>query len=169
MPTIQQLVRKGRTVLVEKSKSRALDACPQRRGGRTIRPRRDVTLSRFRSSRNRLFPHRRSGNTNRRVRLPSACRGQCRRRASPGLRRRSAHRSRRSRSSCRHLACAQRVQVAVEVGQRRCGQGLRVPRRATRVGHSQASACSALRALHRYAMGSIAGLRGPARGRARGA
>ena len=32
MPTIQQLVRKGRTVLVEKSKSRALDACPQRRG-----------------------------------------------------------------------------------------------------------------------------------------
>ena len=32
MPTIQQLVRKGRTQLVEKSKSRALDACPQRRG-----------------------------------------------------------------------------------------------------------------------------------------
>ena len=32
MPTIQQLVRKGREVLVEKSKSRALDACPQRRG-----------------------------------------------------------------------------------------------------------------------------------------
>ena len=34
MPTIQQLVRKGRTVLVEKSKSPALDSCPQRRGGR---------------------------------------------------------------------------------------------------------------------------------------
>ena len=32
MPTIQQLVRKGRTKLVEKSKSRALDSCPQRRG-----------------------------------------------------------------------------------------------------------------------------------------
>ena len=32
MPTIQQLVRKGRTVLVEKSKSPALDNCPQRRG-----------------------------------------------------------------------------------------------------------------------------------------
>ena len=32
MPTIQQLVRKGRQVLVEKSKSPALDACPQRRG-----------------------------------------------------------------------------------------------------------------------------------------
>ena len=32
MPTIQQLVRMGRTVIVEKSKSRALDACPQRRG-----------------------------------------------------------------------------------------------------------------------------------------
>ena len=32
MPTIQQLVRKGREVIVEKSKSRALDACPQRRG-----------------------------------------------------------------------------------------------------------------------------------------
>ena len=32
MPTIQQLVRKGREVLKEKSKSRALDACPQRRG-----------------------------------------------------------------------------------------------------------------------------------------
>ena len=32
MPTIQQLVRKGRTVLVEQSKSRALDSCPQRRG-----------------------------------------------------------------------------------------------------------------------------------------
>ena len=33
MPTIQQLVRKGRTVLVDKSKSPALDSCPQRRGG----------------------------------------------------------------------------------------------------------------------------------------
>ena len=32
MPTIQQLVRKGRTQIRAKSKSRALDACPQRRG-----------------------------------------------------------------------------------------------------------------------------------------
>ena len=32
MPTIQQLVRKGREVIEIKSKSRALDACPQRRG-----------------------------------------------------------------------------------------------------------------------------------------
>ena len=32
MPTIQQLVRKGRQVLVDKSKSPALDSCPQRRG-----------------------------------------------------------------------------------------------------------------------------------------
>ena len=32
MPTIQQLVRKGREVLVEKSKSPALDSSPQRRG-----------------------------------------------------------------------------------------------------------------------------------------
>jgi len=32
MPTIQQLVRKGREVIEEKSKSRALDSCPQRRG-----------------------------------------------------------------------------------------------------------------------------------------
>lgn len=32
MPTIQQLVRKGREVIEYKSKSRALDACPQRRG-----------------------------------------------------------------------------------------------------------------------------------------
>ncbi len=32
MPTIQQLVRKGRTKIEETSKSRALDACPQRRG-----------------------------------------------------------------------------------------------------------------------------------------
>ena len=32
MPTIQQLVRKGRVALVEKSKSPALDSCPQRRG-----------------------------------------------------------------------------------------------------------------------------------------
>ena len=32
MPTIQQLVRKGRTTLEFKSKSRALDSCPQRRG-----------------------------------------------------------------------------------------------------------------------------------------
>ena len=32
MPTIQQLVRKGRVTLVDKSKSPALDGCPQRRG-----------------------------------------------------------------------------------------------------------------------------------------
>ncbi len=32
MPTIQQLVRKGRKKAVEQSKSRALDASPQRRG-----------------------------------------------------------------------------------------------------------------------------------------
>ena len=32
MPTIQQLVRKGREKLNFKSKSPALDACPQRRG-----------------------------------------------------------------------------------------------------------------------------------------
>src|SRR5664280_2853393 len=32
MPTIQQLVRKGRTIIRAKSKSRALDSCPQRRG-----------------------------------------------------------------------------------------------------------------------------------------
>ena len=32
MPTIQQLVRKGRSVASDKSKSPALDACPQRRG-----------------------------------------------------------------------------------------------------------------------------------------
>ena len=32
MPTIQQLVRKGRAVLKDKSKSPALDSCPQRRG-----------------------------------------------------------------------------------------------------------------------------------------
>ena len=32
MPTIQQLVRKGREVIEFASKSRALDACPQRRG-----------------------------------------------------------------------------------------------------------------------------------------
>jgi small subunit ribosomal protein S12 len=32
MPTIQQLVRKGREVLEVKSKSRALDSCPQKRG-----------------------------------------------------------------------------------------------------------------------------------------
>jgi len=32
MPTISQLVRKGRTDLTKKSKSAALDACPQRRG-----------------------------------------------------------------------------------------------------------------------------------------
>ena len=32
MPTIQQLVRTGREVIKTASKSRALDACPQRRG-----------------------------------------------------------------------------------------------------------------------------------------
>ena len=32
MPTIQQLVRKGRTKIVDKSKAPAWDACPQRRG-----------------------------------------------------------------------------------------------------------------------------------------
>ena len=32
MPTIQQLVRKGRKKLTDKSKSPALDSCPQRRG-----------------------------------------------------------------------------------------------------------------------------------------
>jgi len=32
MPTIQQLVRKGRKIVNTPSKSRALDACPQRRG-----------------------------------------------------------------------------------------------------------------------------------------
>src|SRR5690554_7413004 len=32
MPTIQQLVRKGRTAPVRKSKSAALDSCPQRKG-----------------------------------------------------------------------------------------------------------------------------------------
>ena len=32
MPTIQQLVRKGRTKITKKSKSAALDSCPQRRG-----------------------------------------------------------------------------------------------------------------------------------------
>ncbi len=32
MPTINQLVRKGRTTQVKKSKVRDLDACPQRRG-----------------------------------------------------------------------------------------------------------------------------------------
>ena len=32
MPTIQQLVRKGRTSVVKKSKSAALDSCPQRKG-----------------------------------------------------------------------------------------------------------------------------------------
>ena len=32
MPTIQQLVRKGREIIRAKSKSRALSNCPQRRG-----------------------------------------------------------------------------------------------------------------------------------------
>ncbi len=32
MPTIQQLVRKGRKQLIDKSKSPALNSCPQRRG-----------------------------------------------------------------------------------------------------------------------------------------
>ena len=33
MPTIQQLVRKGRTKIQDKSKAPALDACPQRARG----------------------------------------------------------------------------------------------------------------------------------------
>lgn len=32
MPTIQQLVRKGRKTIKQKSKSRALNSCPQKRG-----------------------------------------------------------------------------------------------------------------------------------------
>jgi small subunit ribosomal protein S12 len=32
MPTIQQLIRKGRNKLTDKSKAPALDSCPQRRG-----------------------------------------------------------------------------------------------------------------------------------------
>jgi small subunit ribosomal protein S12 len=32
MPTIQQLVRKGRDIMKSPSKSRALDSCPQKRG-----------------------------------------------------------------------------------------------------------------------------------------
>lgn len=32
MPTIQQLVKKGRVVIKDKSKSKALDNCPQKRG-----------------------------------------------------------------------------------------------------------------------------------------
>ena len=32
MPTIQQLIRKGRTKVTRKSKSPALESCPQRRG-----------------------------------------------------------------------------------------------------------------------------------------
>ncbi|MFA8342073.1 MAG: 30S ribosomal protein S12 [Rhodothermaceae bacterium] len=32
MPTVNQLVRKGRKVITTKSNSRALDSCPQRRG-----------------------------------------------------------------------------------------------------------------------------------------
>ncbi|MEO1656062.1 MAG: 30S ribosomal protein S12, partial [Bacteroidota bacterium] len=32
MPTIQQLIRKGRKAIKSKSKSPALDACPQKRG-----------------------------------------------------------------------------------------------------------------------------------------
>ena len=32
MPTIQQLVRKGRKKILDKSKAPALDSCPQRRG-----------------------------------------------------------------------------------------------------------------------------------------
>ncbi|MBK6732434.1 MAG: 30S ribosomal protein S12 [Bacteroidetes bacterium] len=32
MPTIQQLVRKGRRIIKAPSKSRALDSCPQKRG-----------------------------------------------------------------------------------------------------------------------------------------
>ncbi|MFZ9056027.1 MAG: 30S ribosomal protein S12, partial [Flavobacteriales bacterium] len=32
MPTIQQLIRKGRITKAQASKSAALDSCPQRRG-----------------------------------------------------------------------------------------------------------------------------------------
>ena len=32
MPTIQQLVRKGRKKMTSQSKSKALDSCPQKRG-----------------------------------------------------------------------------------------------------------------------------------------
>ena len=32
MPTINQLVRSGRTLIKTKSKARALEACPQKRG-----------------------------------------------------------------------------------------------------------------------------------------
>ena len=32
MPTLSQLVRKGRKVIIEKSKSPALQSCPQKRG-----------------------------------------------------------------------------------------------------------------------------------------
>ncbi|HOE90510.1 MAG TPA: 30S ribosomal protein S12 [Candidatus Cloacimonadota bacterium] len=32
MPTINQLIRKGRTTIEKKKKNRALEACPQRRG-----------------------------------------------------------------------------------------------------------------------------------------
>ena len=38
MPTIQQLVRKGRTVLEDKSKSPALDNCPQLHSRRGTQP-----------------------------------------------------------------------------------------------------------------------------------
>ena len=34
MPTIQQLVRKGRDIMKSPSKSRALDSCPQKRGAK---------------------------------------------------------------------------------------------------------------------------------------
>ena len=47
MPTISQLVRKGRKVIVDKSKSPALDNCPQRRGVcvRVVHPRRGTQLA----------------------------------------------------------------------------------------------------------------------------
>ena len=32
MPTINQLIRKGRKVIIDKSKAPAMDACPQKRG-----------------------------------------------------------------------------------------------------------------------------------------
>jgi small subunit ribosomal protein S12 len=38
MPTISQLVRKGRAKITKKSKSAALDSCPQRRGVCTTTP-----------------------------------------------------------------------------------------------------------------------------------
>ena len=43
MPTISQLVRKGRAKITKKSKSAALDSCPQRRGVFTRRLQKNQT------------------------------------------------------------------------------------------------------------------------------